>query len=295
MNRRDTLLAMLVPVLWGLNFPATAYALQHYPPLLTAALRFILLSIPTILLVPRPQVRLIWLVGTGLGLGLMQFAFLYTGMAVGMPPGLASLVLQAQAPFTMLLAVLLLGERLSARAGMGVAIAVAGLMIVGAARAQTASWLPVVLTLLAALGWAIGNLCSRLARPSRPLHLTMWMSVIPPLPLLALSLLLEGPQVGPALAGAFTRAALPANLGLLYIVVCSSVIGFGIWNTLMTRHPASVVAPWSLLVPVVGVLSSWAAFGDMPSATELAAGGLVIVGVLIASRSWRRIVVPAPV
>ena len=71
----------------------------------------------------------------------------------------------------------------------------------------------------------------------------MWMSVIPPLPLLALSLLLEGPQVGPALAGAFTRAALPANLGLLYIVVCSSVIGFGIWNTLMTRHPASVVAP----------------------------------------------------
>lgn len=295
MNRRDTLLAMLVPVLWGLTFPATAYALQHYPPLLTAALRFILLSVPTILLVPRPQVRLIWLVGTGLGLGLMQFAFLYTGMAAGMPPGLASLVLQAQAPFTMLLAVLLLGERLSVRAGMGVAIALAGLMIVGAARAQTVSWLPVLLTLLGALGWAIGNLCSRLARPSRPLHLTMWMSVIPPVPLLALSLLLEGPQVGPALARAFTRAALPANLGLLYIVVGASVIGFGIWNTLMTRNPASVVAPWSLLVPVVGVLSSWAAFGDMPSATELAAGGLVIVGVLIASRSWRRIVVPAPV
>lgn len=294
MNRRDTLLALLVPVLWGLNFPATAYALQHYPPLLAAALRFILLSVPTILLVPWPQVRLIWLVGTALGLGFMQFAFLYTGMAVGMPPGLASLVLQAQAPFTMLLAAVLLGERLSARRSLGVGVAVAGLVIVGAVRAQTASWLPVLLTLTAALGWAIGNLCSRLARPPRPLHLTLWMSVIPPVPLLALSLVLEGPRIGPALATAFTREALPANLGLLYIVVCASVIGYGIWNTLMTRHPASVVAPWSLLVPVVGILSSWLAFGEMPSAVELAAGGLVVIGVLIASRQPRRARNPAP-
>ena len=252
MQRSDRLLALAVPVLWGLNFPATFYALQHYPPFLAVALRFTLLAIPTILLVPRPQVRAIWLIGTGFGLGFLQFGFLYVGMAAGMPPGLASLVLQAQAPFTMLLAALLLGERLTARRGAGVGIAVLGLAFIGAHRAQAASWVPVALTLLAALGWAIGNLCSRLARPPKPLHLTMWMSVVPPVPMFLLSFAVEGPLIGPALSSALTREALPANLGLLYIVVCASILGYGIWNTLIARHSASAVAPWSMLVPVVG-------------------------------------------
>ena len=288
MQPSDRLLALAVPVLWGLNFPATFYALQHYPPFLAVALRFTLLAIPTILLVPRPQVRAIWLIGTGFGLGFLQFGFLYVGMAAGMPPGLASLVLQAQAPFTMLLAALLLGERLTARRGAGVGIAVLGLAFIGAHRAQAASWVPVALTLLAALGWAIGNLCSRLARPPKPLHLTMWMSVVPPVPMFLLSFAVEGPLIGPALSSALTREALPANLGLLYIVVCASILGYGIWNTLIARHSASAVAPWSMLVPVVGVLSSWVAFGEAPAAVELAAGLLVVGGVLIATFEPRR-------
>src|SRR5699024_4405557 len=143
MDRRDRLLALTVVVLWGLNFPATVYALDHYPPLLAAALRFVLLSIPAMLFVPLPQVRLVWLVGAALGVGVMQFGFLYAGMAAGMPPGLASLVLQAQAPFTMLLAAMLLGERLTARRALGVGVALAGLAIIGTHRAQSASWLPV--------------------------------------------------------------------------------------------------------------------------------------------------------
>ena len=100
MSSRDRLLALLVPVLWGLNFPATAYALQHYPPMLAAALRFTLLAIPTLLFVPRPKIRLRWLIGTGVGLGILQFGFLYVGMVAGLPSGQASVLLQASAPFT---------------------------------------------------------------------------------------------------------------------------------------------------------------------------------------------------
>ena len=288
MQPRDRLLALAVPVLWGLNFPATAYSLQHYPPFLAAALRFTLLAIPTILLVPRPQVRTIWLIGTGFGLGVLQFGFLYVAMEAGMPPGLASLVLQAQAPFTMLLATLLLGERLTARRAAGVGIAVLGLAFIGAHRAQAASWVPVALTLLAALGWATGNICSRLARAPKPLQLTMWMSLVPPIPTFLLSLWFEGPRIAPALSTALTREALRANLGLLYIVVCASILGYGIWNTLIARYSASAVAPWSMLVPVVGVLSSWVAFGEAPALVELAAGVLVVGGVLIATFERRR-------
>lgn len=288
MQGRDRGLVLLVPVLWGLNFPATALMLTHYPPTLAATVRFVLLAVPAMLFVPFPQVRLRWLVGTALGLGVMQFSFLYLGMAAGMPAGLASLVLQASAPFTILLAAGFLGERLTPLRLAGIGLAVLGLAIIGASRAQSAALLPVLLTLMAALGWAIGNICSRLARAPKPLQLTMWMSIVPPIPLFLLSLLMEGPRILPTLSGAFTVAAMPANLGLLYIIVFATVVGYGIWNTLMSRYPASEVAPWSMLVPIVGVASSWALLGERPQPVELAAGLLVIAGVIVASRATGR-------
>lgn len=288
MQGRDRGLVMLVPVLWGLNFPATALMLQHYPPLLAGSLRFALLAVPAILFVPRPQVRTRWLVGTGLGLGVMQFAFLYAGMAAGMPAGLASLALQASAPFTILLATVFLGERLTWRRATGVGIAAAGLALIGASQSRAAALLPVLLTLMGALGWAIGNICSRLAQAPKPLQLTMWMSIVPPVPLFLMALAAEGPRIGPALSGALTAPAMPATLGLLYIVLFATVIGYGIWNTLMSRYPASEVAPWSMLVPVVGIASSWALLGETPRPAELGAGALVIGGVALASRAPRR-------
>lgn len=287
MQGRDRALALLVPVLWGLNFPATALMLDHYPPLLGVALRFLLLAIPTVLLVPRPAVPLRWLVLTGLGLGVLQFGFLYAAIAAGMPAGLASLVLQSSAPFTIILAMLLLGERQSPRQAAGIALAVLGLALIGIMRARSAAWWPVALTLMAGLGWAIGNIGARLARPPRPLHLTLWMSVVPLAPMFLLSFLFERDRILPALDTALTRAALPADLGLLYIVIFASLTGYGIWTTLMSRHPASQVAPWSMLVPVVGVLSSWLALGERPRPAELAAGLLVVAGVLMASRPPR--------
>lgn len=288
MQGRDRGLVMLVPVLWGLNFPATALMLTHYPPLLAGALRFALLAVPAMLFVPYPQVRTRWLLGTGLGLGVMQFTFLYAGMAAGMPAGLASLALQASAPFTILLATVFLGERLTPRRALGVGIAVAGLALIGASQSRAAALLPVALTLMGALGWAIGNICSRLARAPKPLYLTMWMSIVPPVPLFLMALVAEGPRIGPALSGALTAQAIPATLGLLYIVIFATVIGYGIWNTLMSRYPASEVAPWSMLVPVVGIASSWAMLDETPHAAELAAGALVIGGVILASRAPSR-------
>jgi O-acetylserine/cysteine efflux transporter len=286
---RDQLRALLVAVVWGLNFPATAIALEHFPPILMVALRFTLVAVPALVLVPRPEVPLRWLLGVGLGIGLLQFAFLYLGMAVGMPSGLASLVLQASAPFTVLLAGLWLRERLTRRQALGIAVAVLGLAVIAVHRAQVAALLPVVLTLCGALGWAFGNVCSRQARAPKPFHLTLWMSVVPPVPMLVLSLLVEGPQrVGAALRTSLTLAALPSVLGLLYIVAVATLLGYGLWNSLLARYPSSVVAPFSMLVPVVGVLSSWLFFGQLIDLTEVVAGAAVVGGVLLGSRPPRR-------
>ena len=121
--------------------------------------------------------------------------------------------------------------------------------------------LPFVLVVLGGLGWAFGNLCSRLARAPKPLHLTLWMSVVPPLPMLVLSLLVEGPaRIASSLGTSVSAAAAPAWVGLAYTVLLGTVVGSGIWVWLMARHPAGVVAPYSLLVPVVGILTAWLAW-----------------------------------
>lgn len=282
-------------MLWGLNFPATEIALWHFPPMLMVALRWGLLAIPALLFVPRPQVKLRWLLGTGLGIGTLQFLFLYVGMEIGMPAGLASLVLQASAPFTVMLAGIWLRERISRRQAVGIAVAVLGLAAIAVYRAQVAALLPVVLTLAGALGWAFGNVCSRQARAPKPMQLTMWMSVVPPIPMLIVSLIFEGPR---AIIGSFTSLtswpAWMSVLGLLYIALAAALIGYGIWNTLLSRNPSSQVAPFAMLVPVIGVLSTWVAFGEAISLVELIAGAAVIGGVLYGSRPPKSVAEPEP-
>lgn len=292
MSSRDRLLGLLVALLWGLNFLALDYGLRHFPPLFFAGLRYAVLLIPTLLFVPWPRVEWKWLLGYGLGLGTLQFAFMFIALDMGMPTGLAALVLQASAPFTVLLGVLLLGERITPIHAGGIVLAVLGMIVISWHRAQTAALLPVILTLLGALSWAFGNLCVRKANPPNPLHLTMWISIVPPLPMFALSALSEGPWTGwQAIGTAFsTGQGWWALAGLTYTAIIATVIGSSVWTTLMRRHPAGTVAPFALLVPVVGMTAAWLVLGEQPHPVELLAGVVIVGGVLLSSISTR----PAP-
>lgn len=284
MTTRDRLLAMLVAIVWGLNFLAIHATLGHFPPLFAGMLRFLVIAIPTILFIPRPKVKARWLIGYGLGFGTGQFAFLFIALDNGMPTGLASLVLQASAPFTVLLGAFFLRERLSPRQLAGILAAVAGMIVIAWHRAEAAALLPVLLTLLGAFSWAIGNICSRQARPENPLHLTLWMSVVPPIPMFALSLIFEGPRAQwESLATIGTANGWIGVGGLAYVVAIGTVFGAGIWTTLMRRNPANIVAPFSLLVPVVGMSASFLLLGERPALVEILAGVVVVGGVLVGS------------
>ncbi|YAL82515.1 EamA family transporter [Dermacoccaceae bacterium W4C1] len=286
MPPRHRLLAGLVAILWGLNFLAIHASLEQFPPFLCSAIRWTLIALPTLILVPRPQVPVRYLLGYGFGFGVLQFAFLYTAMNSGMPAGLASLVLQSSAPFTVLLGVLVGRERLTRRRGTGVGIAVLGLGIVGAGQLQNAGWWPFLLTLCGGFGWALGNLASRAAHPPKPLHLTLWMSVVPPVPMFALAWIFEGPR---AISDAITTSgtAWGAWAGMAYTCLLGTVAGSGIWTWLMARHPAGSVAPYSMLVPVVGFASAWAVLGERPDTWQLLGCAVVVTGVLWAGGTGR--------
>ncbi|OMH36923.1 EamA family transporter [Tersicoccus sp. Bi-70] len=294
MPPRHAALAILVAVLWGLNFVAIDLSLQTYPPFLLAAVRFALLAIPTVLLVPRPDVPWRWLIGYGIGFGILQFGFLYWGMAAGMPAGIASLVLQASAPFTVLLSALVFKEQVTAIRVVGIGLAIAGLCVVGWQRSEHAALLPFLLTLAGALGWAIGNICNRQAHTTEPFRLVLWMTVVPPIPMFGVSLLVEGSdRIGQSLSTALTPAGLLPDLGLLYTVVVATVVGSGIWSWLMSRHPAGMVAPFSLLVPVFGMPAAWLVFGESIRPGELVGAVLVVVGVLLGALVRRRLTTTA--
>lgn len=292
---RDRLLGLAVVLLWGLNFLALHIGVEHFPPLFFAGLRFAVIAVPVVVLVPRPRLPVRWLLLYGLGFGVAQFAFLFIAMRAGMPTGSASLVLQSSAPFTVLLGSLFLRERLRATQLLGLIAAVLGMALIGWDRARHAALLPVLLTLAAGLGWAIGNIGSRLAvtgtesgeKPD-PLHLTLWMTVVPPVPLFALSLLVEGPASGVhALREAFSATGWPALAALGYTALLATVLGSGLWTYLMSRYPAGAVAPLSLMVPVVGIASSWIVLGERPTPLSLVGGVIVIAGAFAATSSGR--------
>jgi len=279
---RDRSLAAFVAVVWGLNFLAVRVGLNLFPPFFLAALRYVLLVIPVVLFVPKPDVPLRWLIGYGLGFGTFQFGLLFLAIKEGMPAGLSAVVFQIVAPFTVLLGALLLSERLSVRQLGGIGVAVVGMAVIAVDRAEVAGLLPMVLTVLAALCSALGTLSARMAKPANPWRLALWMSVIPPLPLLALSAVLEGPATGwLAFRGAFTAHGWPSIAAVGYIVLLGTVVGSGIWTGLLRRYPAGTVAPFTMLSPVFGIAGAWLALHETPTLLALAGSAAVVGGVLI--------------
>jgi O-acetylserine/cysteine efflux transporter len=277
-------LAVLVAAVWGLNFVVIDIGLNDFPPLLLSALRYLLASLPLIVLGgPRPA-SWRWIVAAGVAIGLVQFSLLFIGMDVGMPAGLASVLMQTQALFTIAFAVPLLHERIGAVQVSGVLLALAGLALVAGGLDGGATVPGFLLVLGAAAGWGAGNICVRAARPDDPLRFMTWICLVPPLPLLALSLAAEGPgQIGAALSGLDL-----GGLGAVaYIAFVATTLGWAAWASLLKRYPAAVVAPFSMLVPIFGLGSAALLLGEPLTFRRMVATALVVGGVMITLRASR--------
>jgi O-acetylserine/cysteine efflux transporter len=277
MSARHTAVAVLIAIVWGVNFVVIHAGLQHFPPLLFSALRFTFVALPAVFVVGRPRVPWRWVLAVGASLGVGSFGLLFVAINEGMPAGLSSLVLQAQVIFTVAFAGIALGERPRRAQVVGATIALAGLAVIATDRASSAPVLPFVLVIAAAAAWGVSNVCTRVAQPPDGLALMVWASLVAPLPLLGLSLAFEGPHdIGDALRG----IDLGGIAALAYIVGPSTLFGFAAWSGLLRRYPTAAVAPFTLLVPVFGIAAAALSLGERPSAPELAGAALVIVGLL---------------
>ncbi|MDH4611718.1 EamA family transporter [Pseudomonas sp. BN102] len=278
MSLPHILLALLVTLIWGVNFVVIKVGLEDFPPLLFCALRFGLAALPLLFLrgpMPAPFWRIVQI---GLLLGVIKFGLLFVGMHLGMPAGLSSLVLQSQVFFTILIAALFLGERPSRRGLFGLLLAASGLVLIGLGRPLGDSLLAFMLVIAAALAWAFANIATKRSGAKDMLRLICWVSLIPPLPLLALSYVFEGPE---AIGAALAHPSWGGIGALVYIAFLATTVGFGLWSFLLQRYPASLVTPFALAVPVSGLLSGWLLLGEQLSAAGWLACVLVFTGLAI--------------
>lgn len=278
MRLRDILILCLVAFLWGFNFIVIRWGLDAFPPLLFSALRFAVCLVPIAFGVARPQIPWSQLLLLGTTLGLLVFALLYLGIHFGLGAGLASVVMQAQVFFTLLLASVVLGEELRARTIAASLVAFLGLALIATGGDASFTALGFALTLAGAFAWGVSNVLMKRLPPVNALNLMVWISIVPPLPLLLASYVFEGPET---ISAALEGIALPGALTILYTSAISTIFAYGVWGNLMQKYSASRVAPFALLVPVAGLASARFFLGaELNTAEWLGAAGILLALVI---------------
>ena len=276
------LLAIGITFIWGTNFVVIKWGITEFPPFLFATLRFMASALPWVLFVPRPAVPWRTLATVGLLLGAGQFGLLFFAMRHDITPGLASLLMQSQVFFTIVLAMLWRKESITALQVGALALAGLGIGLIGwrtVGRADASiTGTGFALVIGAALAWSVANQVVKAAGRVDMLRFMIWCSLFAIPPLLLLALWADTPA---ALLRSVAHATPLAWLAVAWQAVGNTLIGFGVWNWLLTRYPAATVAPLSLLVPVFGMSAAALVLGEPLPAWKLVAATLIIAGLTL--------------
>jgi O-acetylserine/cysteine efflux transporter len=283
------LLALAVVFVWGTNFVVIRWGLDGMPPFLFATLRFAFSALPWLLFIPKPKAPWHKMAAFGMLLGVGQFGLLFLAMRSSISPGLASLVVQLQVFFTIGMSLLLMGEKVRGYQIAGLLLAVAGLGVIGTNLNATVTAPGLALVLMAGFFWACANLVVKSIGRVNMLHFVVWSSVFAVPPLFALSWLLEGPPS--VMWQTLQQANALTWASVIWQAMGNTLFGFGVWNWLLSQHPAAQVTPMALLVPVFGMSASALALGEPMQPWKLGAGALVMAGLAVIVL-WPRLTQP---
>lgn len=294
MQARDVALVLLVVTIWGANFVVIKLGLRDMPPLLFTSLRFLFAACPLVFLRKRPAIAFRLLLAWGLTQFAIQFALLFAGIQLGVPAGLAALVIQLQAFFTIGLAWWMLRERVRLFQIVGALVALLGMAVVALHLDQPSTMYGLVMVLGAALSWATANMLTKRIGRVDPLGLAAWGSLVAVAPLAVLSLLIEGPG---AIASALRGMDGWSWAAVLFQSYPNTLFGFGVWSMMMRKHAAAELAPFTLLVPAVGMLCAAVVLGEPLPPWKIGAGGVVLAGLAINQiavrvQTWQRRALP---
>jgi O-acetylserine/cysteine efflux transporter len=289
MKPADVFLAVLVAVTWGFGFVASRLALDELSPALMTAMRFAIAALPC-LFVRRPNVPWKVLIAISATLFLGQFLAQSWAIAHGVPVGLASVIVQSQALFTVAFAVLAFREVPARMQIAGIGVAAIGLLMICGTVGFDFSIGAFAVLMISPVSFAIGNLLLRQAREVPMFDLFAWLCLVPPLPLLALAFIVDGPRVTWL---SLAHMSPTGWISMLFIGAISTCIAYGLWGRLLRDYTAAQVVPFALLVPFVGAAASSAVFGETFGPLRLAGMITVVGGIAIMLLSKRPPSVPS--
>jgi O-acetylserine/cysteine efflux transporter len=283
MKPADVCLAVLVALIWGFGFVATRLALDELSPALMTTLRFSIAAVPC-LFVRKPDVswRLLAAISSTLFLG--QFLAQSWAIAKGVPVGLASVIVQSQALFTVAFAALAFGEIPTRLQIAGIGVAAIGLLMICGTVGFDFSVGAFAVLMVSPVTFAVGNLLLRRANGVPMFDLFAWLCLVPPLPLLALAFAIDGPQ---ATWHALWQMSPTGWVSILFIGAVSTCIAYWLWGRLLRDYTAAQVVPFALLVPFVGAGASSVVFGETFGPLRLTGMVTVVGGIAIMLLSKR--------
>lgn len=277
MDIKGILLAFLVVLIWGINFPIIKFGLEELPPILFSALRFLIVAIPAVFFVPFPKTSIWNILGVGIFLGVLKFGFLFYAMNADASAGISSLLLQAQVIFTIILSILLYKEVITKIQAIGILVATIGFSFFFFTVNNSITTLGIILLLFAAFFWSISNIIMKRIKGVNLLHFMVWVCLVPPLPLFLMSYFFESKDTITILLSTTQKTW----FSLVYVSYLSTLIAFAIWGWLLKTYQASLVTPFALLIPIVGIFSSSILLGEKLSSTEIIGAVLILSGLFI--------------
>ena len=287
MKPRDLFMALLIVTIWGANFTVIKLGLADIPPMLLAGLRYVFATLPAIFFIKRPKTSWKYLALYGLTVGIGQFSCLFYALKIGMPAGIASIVLQAQPFFTVIFSAFLFKESLYRLQIFGFAIAFAGLYLIGGDTSGVPLPLAAfLLTILAACFWSISNIVIRYSAIEATqkqetldmLAVVIWSSLLLPVPFFLLALLFNSPQ---ELLSVVTNLKPSSLAAVLYLALGATVFACGMWNILLSKYSPTKIAPLSLLVPVTGLITANLVLDEQLSFWQTLGGIIIILALLV--------------
>ena len=290
MKAKDIFAALLVITIWGVSFPIVKLGLEEIPPILFIALRFIIVAIPAVFFVPFPKTSIWNVIAVGVLIGVIKFGLLFIAMQDNANAGTTSLILQAQVFFTILLSYFLFKEGIKVAQGIGIMLAITGFLLFFISAEGHITSLGLILILGAALAWAFSNVVMKRMQGVNLLHFMVWVSIVPPLPLLIISAALETSH-----PITLVRGLSPGGwFAIAYMGYLSTLVAYALWGRLLNEYKAATITPFALLIPVVGIFTATIFLKETLTTMEIIGTGFVMIGLILCNmaaqlmRIWHR-------
>ena len=278
MHKKHLALALQVTLVWGLNFPITKLGLHSIDPFVLTGIRFALAALPLVFIIRRPTVNFGYVAAYGVIFGLGMWGVINYGIQQGVSPGIASLLIQLSVFFSVGWGCVLFKEKIRGAQWLGAFLALIGLAGIIATQRGAHAVQGVLLIVLSALAWSIGNVIIKISGVKEIFSFMVWASLFPPIPLFLMAWWLHGSAVFDSLPATLDLTAMASILFQVYLATHFAYWG---WNTLLKAYPVSTVAPLSLLIPVFGMASSMLILGERISTLHLLFIAVIIIGLAV--------------